>query len=57
MAIFLFIAGVLLSWLVSVIETYSGWERGSAKRYDASDFAGGGATVQQTRMRAWNILK
>ncbi len=52
MEILLFIAGGLLSWLVNVIDTYSGWERGSANGYDASDFAGGGETIQQTRMRA-----
>ncbi len=45
MEILLFIAGGLLSWLVNVIDTYSGWERGSANRYDASDFSGGGEAV------------
>ncbi len=56
MEILLFIAGGLLSWLVNVIDTYSGWERGSVNCYDDEDFAGGGATVQQTRMRVWTAI-
>ena len=33
------------------------WESGSAHRYGDADLTGGSTTVQQTRMRAWNILK
>ncbi len=46
MEILLFIAGGLLSWLVNVIDTYSGWERGSANGYDDADLASGSTTVQ-----------